>query len=453
MINNIQNLVKQICMEEGVPEAYILESIEEGLKAALACDAGEGYDIVMRIQNNKYGDSVHYFRRLKVVDSVEDPRVEISEKDARKIISSYAIGDYVEEEIDIKGFSRAAINSFDAFIKNKIKFKKKQNEFEFLSSKVGTNIMCTVQATTAKGIIVNINGFEGIITDYMDHNTTANDLPPGSRVKAYLYKVEELYRDFDNFTAVDRGHRDNDHFQVYLSRNNEEFLVELFKEEVPEIRNGLVNIVNIARNPGLTSIVIVKSEDPRKKIGEVEVCVGPEGHRVKNIRKELRGEKIYILPWKDMLAARVAMVIGYKDYRDKKNTNIKKIIMHDDDNPENNFIEVMVPRQDVSKIIGAGGRNISLISRALGEKIKITSVDDDINLNIMEEVTDEEKLAKFAEMKEVLDLTDEEVTALNNFGFNSIKDIANTPFQEFISVPLPHQNHAVIYNRVLNVKN
>jgi N utilization substance protein A len=424
---NINNLIEQLCADHGVSEEFVLDVLLEGIKQAWAYDAGDGYDIGISIQKSKYGDVFKCFRKLTVVDKVTIPQKEISEDSAHNLNPLYKIGDVIEDTISLNKLSRSAITIVDNHIKNNIQLRKKQNEFEFFSPKVGTIIMCTVTAISpnGQGIIVSIHGFEGLITDY---NFMKSEYAPGSRIKAYLYKVEENYEGF----------------QVFLSRNNEEFLIEILKEEVPEIRNGVVKVINVARNPGFASIVLVKSEDPQNKISEVGVCIGSGGNRIKNVQKELRGEKIYILAWKEMLFTRIAMVISCRG-----KVPIQKIIVHDDnEDGALNYIEVVVPQEFVSKIIGPKGRNIDLISRALNEKIKITSYNEQTNKNSGKILNEEEKTENLKNLKDLLNLTDEETMVLENMGLTTI-DALRIPFQEFLNIPFPHKNHGVIYNRVL----
>ena len=427
MINNIQNLVEQLCLENGLSEEFILSVIEEGIKEAWTYDAGAGYDISVSLQNSKFGNILRCFRRLKVVEEVTEPQREISELMAKNLNSNYKIGDTVEEEINLNKISRAGINIVESHLIKNMQLKKKQNEFEFFSPKVGTLVVCTVKATSNQGVVVSVSNFEGLITDYNFHHFMKEEFSPGARIKAYLYKVEENY----------------DTFQVFLSRNNEEFLIEIMKEEVPEIRNGLVEIVSVARNPGFASIVMVKSQDTQNKIGEVGVCIGSGGHRIKNVQKELRGEKIYVLPWKDILFSRIATVIGYKG-----KIPINKIIVHNEHPmPEEHFIEVLVPAEYVSKIIGPKGRNIDLISRLLNEKIKISAYHPEEQK--VHAFTEEERTSSLLELQGILNLSEEELLVLGNMGLITIDDILKTPFQEFVTLPFPHNNHGVIYNRAL----
>ena len=248
-------------------------------------------------------------------------------------------------------------------------------------------------------------------------------------MKAYIYKVEE----------------NEEGFQVFLTRKSDEFLIELMKDEIPEIANDLVKIINVARNPGFASMIIVKSEDPQNKINEVSVCIGSGGNRIKNIQKELKGEKIYIFPWKDVLFTRIAMALSYKG-----KVPIHKIIVHDEENEEeSSYIEVILPDEYVSKVIGPKGRNIDLISRAFNESIKITPLSQYENVNkVTNEDSEIDIIRKSREIKKVLELTDEELTILKNLNLCSFQALC-IPFQEFLTIPFPNNNHGVIYNKLL----
>lgn len=428
MINNIKNLIEQLCFDYGLTENFVLSVLEEAIKAAWELDSGEGYNIAINLDKSKFGTTFKAYKKLTIVEEVQTPQREISLKMALSINNNYKIGDIIEDEIDLSSLSRTAINYVDTYIKQNIQLRTKQNEFEFFSPKVGTIILCTVTAISNQGlgIIVNINGFEGLITDNNSYHFIKNEYIPGTRVKAYIYKVEEN----------DSG------FQVFLTRKSEEFLIELMKDEIPEVANNLVKIISVARNPGFASMVIVKNEDPQNKINEVSVCIGSGGNRIKNIQKELKGEKIYIFPWKDQLFTRIAMALSYKE-----KIPIHKIIVHDDEE-ESTYIEVILPDEYVSKVIGPKGRNIDLVSRVFNEKIKITSLsqyEKNTNINNNKDV---DIFQQSKELKKILELNDEELTILKNMNLCSLESLC-IPFQEFLNIPFPNNNHGVIYNRLL----
>lgn len=431
MINNIKNLIEQLCFDYGLTEAFVLSVLEEAIKHAWELDLGEGYDIGINLNKTKFGTTFNAYRKLTVVEKVENPQREISLKLAEGISDTYKIGDIIEDEIDLSKLSRSGISYVDAYIKKNIQLKTKQNEFEFFSPKVGNIIICTVTAISNQGlgVIVSINGFEGIITDNNSYHFIKNEYIPGTRMKAYIYKVEE----------------NEEGFQVFLTRKSDEFLIELMKDEIPEVANNLVKVISVARNPGFASMIIVKSEDPQNKINEVSVCIGSGGNRIKNIQKELKGEKIYIFPWKDVLFTRIAMALSYKG-----KVPIHKIIVHDEDNEEETtYIEVIIPDEFVSKVIGPKGRNIDLISRAFNEKIKITSLSQYESTNKVVHTDNESDSAyKIKELKKILDLNDEELTILKNMNLCSLEALC-IPFQEFLNIPFPNNNHGVIYNKLL----
>jgi N utilization substance protein A len=425
MINNIKNLIEQLCFDNGLTEEFVLSVLDNAIKEGWALDEGVEYNIVSQINKNKFDNTFHTYKHLEVVKEVSFPQREISVANAQSINKNYKIGDIVKEEINLSKLSRTAITHVDNYIKEHIQLQTKKNEFEFFSSKVGSLVICTVVAISSQGlgIIVNINNFEGLITDHHSYHFMKSEYIPGMRLKAYIYKVEE----------------NPEGFQVFLSRNSEEFLLEIMKDEIPEIRNNLIKVINIARAPGFASIVMVKNEDPQQKLNEVGACIGSGGHRIKNIQKELKNEKIYLLPWKDVLFTRIAMAISYRG-----KVPIHKLIVHEEE--EENYIEVVVPQEYVSKIIGPRGRNIDLICKILNEKIKITSIEDMDKKEMDENMLEEENVD---EIIETLGLKEEEVILLKNMNLLSFKAL-NMPFQDFLNIPFPHKNHSIIYNKLLD---
>jgi transcription termination/antitermination protein NusA len=425
MINNIQNIVEQLCLEHKLPEDFIYFILQEGIKKAWAHDAGEGYDIGLSIQNSKFGHTLRCFRKLKIVEIINNPLMEISFIDAKNINNIYNIGDIVEEEIALNSLSRTAVSIVEHYLMENIQFKKKQNEFEYFSPKIGEIFTCIVKAISSKGVVVNIEGFEGIITDYNSNHFLKSEFIIGAKIKAYLYNVEQ-----NDYT-----------FQVFLSRNNAEFLIGMFSEVIPEVKNGIIEIFSVARNPGFAAIVLVKSND--SNINPVSACVGSGGNRIKDIRKEIR-DKIYIIPWQDHLFLRINSIVSYSG-----EIPIKKILMHEEDE-ENKFIEIFVDNEYAKRIIGPKGRNIDLISRALNYKIKVINIaQQEVTENIL---NDEDKKQELLHLQEVLDLTLDEVTVLSNLNIYTIADLLKIPFKEFIKIPLPNNNHGLIYNKILTYK-
>lgn len=429
MINDIQNLIDQLSVEQGVTEDFLLDILSRAVEEAWKNDAGEGYKILLEMEySTKYGNNLHCYRLVNVVDNVEHPQSEISLNEAKLINPKIKVGDEIKLPMDLSQISRSGAKIAERYIQEHIFQKKKQNEFEYFSDKVGTIVTGVVKARSNQGIIVELYGFEGIIMDYKPHQLNQVDFPIGSKIKAYVYKIEE----------------NPNGFQVFLSRNNEEFLVELMKEEVPEIKNGLVSIMGVARNPGFASILMVKSEDEFNKINEVGVCIGSGGQRIKNIQKELKGEKISIVPWKDLLFARVATLLSHKN-----KVNIKKIILHDEDSDEERYIEVIVPQDQVSKIIGVRGRNIDLLSRVLGEKLKITSNMEKEETQFLSYMSDEEKQNIVKEFMDKLSINEENALLLLNYGLLSLESVANMSFSDFLLIPLEGVSHGMIYNKAL----
>lgn len=419
------NYVNQLAEEYGVREDFALDMITKAVEQAWFFDFGTNYNIRMEVQQSKYGNNLRFYRTVTVVEDVKVSEKEISLKAAKSIDDNFAIGDEVKLDLDLSQISRGAVKIAENYISQNITRRKKQNEYEYFSDKVGTIINGTIKTKSSKGIILDFYGFEGLITDYKPSQFTEGEMPIGSKTKAYLYKIEE------NFEG----------FQVFLSRGNEEFLVELLKEEIPEIKNGLVTIKGVARNPGYKAIVLVKSED--SNINEIGVCIGSGGQRIKNIQKEIQNEKISIISWKDHLFQNIAEVIKHKS-----DVMIKAIILHEEDEEKERYIEVVVPQHQVSKVIGIRGRNIDLISRALGETIKITG-EKETSTDSGAQLDEEEKLNIINEFQDKLHLHQDDIHTLINLGITTIEQIRDMEFSDFLQIPLEHSTHGSVYNTAL----
>lgn len=421
MINNIQNLINELCFENNITEEFVLTILEEGIKTAWTYEVGDGYDICIQIQNSKFGNVFKCIRKIKVVEEVQFPQREINIADVDAKI--YPLNSIIEEEIKLNQFSRKAITIVDEYIKYHIKNQKKKIEYEVFSDKIGTIITGIIKATSIHGIIININGkYEGIITDCSVNPLMKYEYTQGKKIKAYLYKVENNL----------------DQFQLFLSRKSKDFLIGLFTEEVLEIKHGLIEVVAAVR--GHISILLVRNKDTFSRINPVGVLIGQGGIHIKKIQEEIK-EKIYILPWKDLLYARLQTVLCYNGQ-----IPIKKIISHEDnENEEDNFLDIFVPGEYVSKLIGPKGRNINLISKLLNIKIRINVYEEK-----EEEISFYEKNNNLKKYQQELEISDEELKIFLDLGITDIQELINMSFQDFLKINLINNNHGTLYKKILS---
>lgn len=412
------SILEEICNTYGVTEEDVIRILEEVVEEAWKNTFGDAYTIkleVKNMKNNRNQKTLVFYRSLKVMDNVLHPECEIDEKFAKSIDVNSKIGDVIYEPIDPSKISRQNFYLLDKKIHKMLVVNLKKKEFDKFHNLVGTLVSCTVKSQNSDGIIVSISGgFEGIITDLRNNVNRSENFKSGTKIKAYLYKVKESENPKE--------------FQLFLTRRNTEFITALLQEHIPEVRDKIIVVKGIARHSGYLSKVFVYSNDP--KINPLTVCIGRNGERIKTVNNEIKGEKIEILEWKEQLFARIAAALG-------KNVKVYKFIVDEEDNT----IIVVVDNSMVSKLIGAGGLNISLICKALDLKIQIKGIKDI-------EDTNNEMVIDFSSIMNELHISYEVAEVFNEHNIHSSQDIANMTLENFLQIP---QATDVIYTKALRI--
>ncbi|MHA7835550.1 MAG: transcription termination factor NusA, partial [Algiphilus sp.] len=282
---NVLTVVDVVSNEKSVEREIIFQAIE----AALASATKKRYpdDIDVRVTIDRRTGEYETFRRWLVVDD-EDPEFE---SPVRQTLYSRAVmdhpdiqvGDYVEEQLENEEFGRIAAQAAKQVIVQKVREAERAQVVEAYEERVGELITGVVKRMERGAVIVDLGGItEAIIP--RDHLIPREPLRVGDRVRGYLYEV----------SPQQRGP------QLFLSRTAPEFLLELFKLEVPEIAQGLIELRGAARDPGLRAKIAVQAKD--KRIDPVGACVGMRGSRVQSVSNELAGERVDIVPWDDNVA-------------------------------------------------------------------------------------------------------------------------------------------------------
>ncbi len=392
-------VVDAVSNEKGVEKDVIFEAIEAAL--ATATRKKHGGDIEVRVQIDRETGHYDAFRRWHVLDD-EDPEFESTE---RQILLSYAhvnhpemeVGDYIEEPIESVSFGRIAAQTAKQVIVQKVREAERAQIVEAYEGRVGELVMGIVKRVERSGVFVDLgNNTEGFIP--REDMIPRESVRPGDRLRAYLREVR----------SETRGP------QLFLTRTAPEFLIDLFKLEVPEVGQGLIDILGAARDPGLRAKIAVRSNDPR--LDPVGACVGMRGSRVQSVSNELAGERIDIILWDDNPAQYVINAMSPAD--------VVSIVVDED----KQSMDVAVDEDKLSQAIGRGGQNIKLASQLT-----------DWDLNVMTEGQAEEKSE--AESKELtnmfmeqLDVDEEVAVILVQEGFSSVDEIAYVPPKELLEI-------------------
>jgi transcription termination/antitermination protein NusA len=399
MNKEILLVVDAVSNEKGVSKDIIFEAMEAAL--ASATRKKHGGDIDVRVQIDRKSGDYDTFRRWQVLDD-EDPEFESTE---RQILLSYArrthpdieIGEYVEEPIESVSFGRIAAQTAKQVIVQKVREAERAQIVDAYKDRVGELVMGIVKRVERAGLYIDLGGnAEGFIP--REEMIPRESARPGDRLRGYLKEVR----------AEVRGP------QLFLTRTAPEFLIELFKLEVPEVGQGLIEIMGGARDPGLRAKVAVRSHDPR--LDPVGACVGMRGSRVQSVSNELAGERIDIILWHENPAQFVINAMSPAE--------VLSIVVDED----KQSMDIAVDEEKLSQAIGRGGQNVKLASQLTGWE-----------LNVMTDVQAEEKSESEArELQEMfmrqLDVDNEVAAILVQEGFSSVEEIAYVPPKELIEI-------------------
>ena len=339
LISDIKRVVDQISREKGIDRNILFKALEEALRSAAKKKLGNKTDI--EVQYSEETGEIEVFQFKEVVETVTDPDLEISYEEGRKLDPECEFGDSLGTKMDTTTFGRIAAQSAKQVIIQKLKDAEKDAVYAGFIDRKGEIINGIVQRFDRGDIIVNLGNTEGI-------------LPRREQVPRESYRRGDRIRSL----ILDVLH-DSKGPQILLSRTHPNFLIVLFKTEVPEISEGVVSIMGAAREPGSRAKFAVASSD--SDIDPVGACVGMKGSRVQNVVQELRGEKIDIIPWHVDAARFVCNALAPAD--------ISRVIIDE----QSKAMEVIVPDDSLSVAIGKRGQNVRLASKLTGWHLDVKS--------------------------------------------------------------------------------
>ena len=327
--------------ESGIQKEYLLESIETALVTAYKknfdCD-----DENVKITMDKDTGEIHVYVQKEIVEEVENPKIQISLAQAQEINKKYQIGDIVEKELVPRNFGRIAAGTAKQVIVQKIREASREYLFKEFGDKKGEIVSGIVQKADGGIVVVDLGKLEGVLT--VKEQIPTEKYHVNDKIRACILEVE-------------KGLKGS--IQVMLSRANGEFVRKLFELEIPEIYEGLIEIKNVARDPGSRCKIAVYSQNPN--IDPVGSCVGQKGIRIQNIINELNGEKIDVIEWNEDPAIYISSAL------------LPAQVMAVDIKEEEKFAQVIVPDNQLSLAIGKAGQNARLAAKLTNWKIDIKS--------------------------------------------------------------------------------
>jgi len=395
-------VVDAVSNEKGVDKEVIFGALEAALASATRKKHGEEWDVRVAI-DRKSGD-YDTFRRWKVFadDSkeLEVPERELRMDDAREIDANVEIGGTVEQPMESVAFGRIAAQQAKQVIVQKVREAERQRVVDEFRGRVGTLVSGVVKRVDRNGLYVDLGGnAEGFVqrTDMIPREQAK----PQDRIKAFLKEVKEVNEQV-------RGPL------LFLTRTAPEFLIELFKLEVPEVGQGLIQILGAARDPGVRAKIAVRSNDPR--IDPVGACVGMRGSRVQAVSNEIAGERVDIIPFDDNPAQFVINAMSPAE--------VMSIVVDED----SHSMDIAVAEEKLSQAIGRGGQNIRLASQLTGWDLNVMTESD---AEAKSETEAKELVQNF--MKQ-LDVDEDVATILAQEGFSTIEEIAYVPQAEIAAI-------------------
>ncbi|MEJ1295028.1 transcription termination factor NusA [Latilactobacillus sakei] len=324
--------------EKGVKKEIVIEALEAALVSAYKRNYGQAQNVEVEFDQKK--GNIHVYAVKEVTDEVFDSRLEVSYQDALEINKAYEVGDTIRFEVTPKDFGRIAAQTAKQVIMQRVREAERSiiyNEYSQYENEIMQGI---VERRDNKFIYVNLGKIEAVLSkqDQIPNEVyNAHD-----RIKVYVSKVEN----------TTKGP------QVFVSRTHPDLVKRLFEQEVPEIYDGTVEIVSIAREAGDRTKMAVRSTDPN--VDPVGTCVGPKGQRVQLVVNELHGENMDIVKWEEDPSDYIANAL-----------NPAEVIAVQFNDGNEHTCTVIVPDYQLSLAIGKKGQNARLVAKLTGYKIDI----------------------------------------------------------------------------------
>ncbi|MBN1307234.1 MAG: transcription termination factor NusA [Chitinispirillaceae bacterium] len=354
--------ISAVTKEKSISLDLVLDSLKDALTTAAKKYLGTPKNVEAKVDREK--GTIEVYIRQNVVETVEDPEMQISIAEAKEIEEDIAIGDELIQDLDIELFGRMAIQTAKQVIIQRVREAEREKIFADYSNRVGELVTGTVQQIEKGNILVNLGRTEAL-------------LPYREQIR------KEHWRQGDNIRACILEVKNNPKGpQVIISRTCPEFLARLFELEVPEIFDKTVRIVKVVRDPGHRSKIAVTTNDSR--VDPVGACVGMRGNRVQAIVRELSNERIDIINWTEELSLLVRRVFSPAE--------VKRVIPAGD-----RKIVVVISEEDLAQAIGREGQNIRLASKMLDKDIDVFGDQEYANM------TEEQRTAALQERSQAAD--------------------------------------------------
>ena len=383
-----------VAREKSIDKEIVIQAMEDAIQKAARSRYGQ--DTEIRAEINPRSGEIRLHRLLAVVERLEDPATEIELQDALARNPAAQVGDYIADPLPPLDFGRIAAQSAKQVIVQKVREAERDRQYDEFKDRVGEIVNGVVKRVEYGNVIVDLGRGEAIVR--RDQLIPRELFRNGDRIRAYVMDVRR----------EQRGP------QIFLSRSHPQFMTKLFRQEVPEIYDGIIEVKSVARDPGSRAKIAVVSHD--SSIDPVGACVGMRGSRVQAVVQELQGEKIDIIPWSYDAATFIVNAL--------QPAEVTKVVLDEDAER----IEVVVPDEQLSLAIGRRGQNVRLASQLTGWDIDIMT----------EQEESERRQKEFQERTQLFveGLNVDEVVGqlLASEGFTSMEEVAYVDLDEIASI-------------------
>ena len=406
MNKEILLIIDSVSNEKNVDREIIIDAMEHALASAVKkkykLDNKTQDEIDVEVVINQDDGTYKTYRRWEVVDEMkidDEYQMKMLLEIAKEKNSEIQSGDFITEEIESVEFGRIVAQTAKQNIVSRLKAAERNRIVDLYSPRIGELLFGIVKRVDKNNVYLDLSSVEngGLSDEAMilkDNLIPREIIKPGDRIRGYLMDVQ----------SESRGP------QLYISRKCPEFLIELFSIEVPEVGQGIIEILGASRDPGVRAKIAVKSNDP--KLDAIGACVGMRGSRVQSVSNELAGERIDIIPWDEDPAKFVINAMSPAE--------VLSIVV--DENSKS--MDIAVSEEQLSQAIGRGGQNVRLASELSGWNLNVMSKSEADDKNAKEE---EETAAKF---QNSLNVDNDVAKILAEEGFTSIDEIALCELEE-----------------------
>ncbi len=399
MNKEILLVAEAVSNEKGVPREKIFEALEIALATATK-KKHEG-EIEVRVEIDRKTGGYDTYRRWMVVEDtgepLENPYAEITLEAAQYEDPEIQLGDFIEDDIESVAFDRITTQTAKQVIVQKVREAERAQVVEQFQDKEGELITGVVKKSNRESVVVDLGSNADAVL-FKEDLIARENFRPGDRVRAFLFSVRPEARGA----------------QLFLSRTKPEMLIELFRVEVPEIADEMIEIMGAARDPGSRAKIAVKSND--KRIDPIGPCVAMRGARVQAVSNELNGERVDIVLWDDNPAQYVINCMAPAD--------VASIIVDED----SHSMDIAVEADSLAQAIGRNGQNIRLATQLSGWELNVMTVED------MQSKHQAESAKVVSLFVSSLDIDEEFAQILADEGFTSLEEIAYVPAAELMDI-------------------